>query len=47
MKLGEAMYAASQAEGAAAEGEHHEEAKKDDVIDADFKDVSDDKKKSA
>ncbi|RYE30153.1 MAG: molecular chaperone DnaK, partial [Hyphomicrobiales bacterium] len=49
MKLGEAMYAASQAEGAAApEGEHQEEAKKDDVIDADFKDVSsDDKKKSA
>ncbi|WP_199092857.1 molecular chaperone DnaK [Bosea sp. ASV33] len=48
MKLGEAMYAASQAEGAAPEGgEHHEEAKKDDVIDADFKDVSDDKKKSA
>ncbi len=48
MKLGEAMYAASQAEGATAEGgEHHEEAKKDDVIDADFKDVSDDKKKSA
>ncbi len=48
MKLGEAMYAASQAEGAAAEGEPAtEEAKKDDVIDADFKDVSDDKKKSA
>ena len=47
MKLGEAMYAASQAEGAAPEGEHHEEPKKDDVIDADFKDVSDDKKKSA
>ncbi|MBN9453651.1 MAG: molecular chaperone DnaK [Bosea sp.] len=47
MKLGEAMYAASQAEGAAAEGETAEDAKKDDVIDADFKDVSDDKKKSA
>jgi molecular chaperone DnaK len=47
MKLGEAMYAASQAEGAGAEGGHTEEAKKDDVIDADFKDVSDDKKKSA
>ncbi len=50
MKLGEAMYAASQAEGAA-EGEPAEaDAKKDDVIDADFKDVSDDKgdkKKSA
>jgi len=47
MKLGEAMYAASQAEGAAPEGGEPEEAKKDDVIDADFKDVSDDKKKSA
>ncbi len=47
MKLGEAMYAASQAEGATPEGEQPEEAKKDDVIDADFKDVSDDKKKSA
>ena len=51
MKLGEAMYAASQAEGAAADGEEPAaDAKKDDVIDADFKDVSDDKgdkKKSA
>ena len=47
MKLGEAMYAASQTEGAATEGGEPEEAKKDDVIDADFKDVSDDKKKSA
>ncbi|CAM5773567.1 molecular chaperone DnaK [Bosea minatitlanensis] len=48
MKLGEAMYAASQAEGATAEGEAATEAAaKDDVIDADFKDVSDDKKKSA
>lgn len=50
MKLGEAMYAASQAEGATDEGEPAAEAKKDDVIDADFKDVSDDKgdkKKSA
>jgi molecular chaperone DnaK len=48
MKLGEAMYAASQAEANAAgsEGEAAD-AKKDDVIDADFKDVSDDKKKSA
>jgi molecular chaperone DnaK len=49
MKLGEAMYAASQAENA--EGEPAPDAKKeDDVIDADFKDVSDDKgdkKKSA
>lgn len=50
MKLGEAMYAASQAEGAADEGEPAADTKKDDVIDADFKDVSDDKgdkKKSA
>ncbi|AMJ62242.1 molecular chaperone DnaK [Bosea sp. PAMC 26642] len=49
MKLGEAMYAASQAEGAEP-GAEAEGAKKDDVIDADFKDVSDDKgdkKKSA
>ncbi|MET3889623.1 molecular chaperone DnaK [Bosea sp. OAE506] len=51
MKLGEAMYAASQAEGAA-EGEPAaaDAKKEDDVIDADFKDVSDDKgdkKKSA
>ncbi|MBA4219796.1 MAG: molecular chaperone DnaK [Methylobacterium sp.] len=50
MKLGEAMYAASQAEANAPEGAAAEEPKKDDVIDADFKDVSDDKgdkKKSA
>ncbi|PTM40136.1 molecular chaperone DnaK [Bosea sp. 124] len=51
MKLGEAMYAASQAEGATDEGAPDADAKKeDDVIDADFKDVSDDKgdkKKSA
>jgi molecular chaperone DnaK len=51
MKLGEAMYAASQADGAA-EGEPAaaDAKKEDDVIDADFKDVSDDKgdkKKSA
>jgi molecular chaperone DnaK len=45
MKLGEAMYKAQGAEGAA--GEPHAEAK-DDVIDADFKEVGpDDKKKSA
>uniref|UniRef100_UPI003B3B57DA Hsp70 family protein n=1 Tax=Bosea sp. (in: a-proteobacteria) TaxID=1871050 RepID=UPI003B3B57DA len=46
MKLGEARYAASPAEGAPPEA-GAEAAKKDDVIDADFKDVSDDKKKSA
>ena len=42
MKLGEAMYAAGQAEaGAAPEGE----TKRDDVVDADFEEVKDDKKK--
>jgi molecular chaperone DnaK len=49
MKLGEAMYKAQQANEAAA-GEHGgehggEHDKKDDVIDADFKEVNDDKKK--
>jgi molecular chaperone DnaK len=47
MKLGEAMYKAQQAaggaEGAAAGGAQP----KDDVIDAEFKEVDDDKKKSA
>ncbi len=46
MKLGEAMYKASQAagpEGAAASGAEP----KDDVIDAEFREVDDDKKKSA
>ncbi len=42
MKLGEAMYKA-EAAGAAPAGEGHE-AKTDDVIDADFKEVKDDKK---
>ena len=47
MKLGEAMYKAQQAsaEGAAPEGGAH--GAKDDVIDAEFKDVGDDKKKSS
>ena len=49
MKLGEAMYAASQAgaegaEGATAEGGPE---KNEDVVDADFEEVDDDKKKSA
>ena len=45
MKLGEAMY---KAQGAAATGEAAEGATKDDVIDAEFKEVGpDDKKKSA
>ena len=50
MKLGEAMYQASQAEGAAPEGgpQPGAEAKKDDVIDADFQEVDDhDKRKKA
>ncbi len=51
MKLGEAMYKASQASaeaGAAAGPEAAGSAKKDDVIDAEFKEVGeDDKKKSA
>jgi molecular chaperone DnaK len=50
MKLGEAMYKASQAsaEGGAAPGQGGD-AKKDDVIDAEFKEVGEDenKKKSA
>jgi len=41
MKLGEAMYAAGQAEGAAPGAE---EPKRDDVVDADFEEVKDDKK---
>ncbi len=49
MKLGEAMYKAQQAAGAApADGAAHGGAEnKDDVIDAEFKEVDDDKKKSA
>jgi molecular chaperone DnaK len=46
MKLGEAMYKAQQAAGpGAAEGADGQA--KDDVIDAEFKEVDDDKKKSA
>jgi molecular chaperone DnaK len=46
MKLGEAMYAASQA--GAAGGEAGEGTpKSDDVVDADFEEVDDDQKKSA
>ena len=50
MKLGEAMYAAQQTPEAEGGAEGADAAKKDDVIDADFKDVTDDKgdrKKSA
>ena len=46
MKLGEAMYASQQA-GAAPGGAEGEHAPKDDVIDADFKEVDGDHKKSA
>jgi molecular chaperone DnaK len=45
MKLGQAMYESQQAEGGAAEGDGP--ADDDNVVDADFEDVSDDKKKSA
>ncbi|WP_232628400.1 molecular chaperone DnaK [Methylobacterium sp. Leaf118] len=48
MKLGEAMYAASQNEGAPGEGPAASAEKKDDVIDADFQEVDDkDQKKRA
>ena len=42
MKLGEAMYKAEQAGAAAGAG--HEAKAEEDVIDADFKEVKDDKK---
>jgi molecular chaperone DnaK len=48
MKLGEAMYAAGQSEAGHGESHeaHHDEAHgKDDVIDADFREVGDDDKK--
>jgi len=48
MKLGEAMYKASQETAAGDGGEAGaSEAKGDDVVDADFEEVDDDKKKSA
>ncbi|MDP4004602.1 molecular chaperone DnaK [Methylobacterium sp. NEAU K] len=48
MKLGEAMYAASQAAGPEAGAEGHAAEKKDDVIDADFQEVDEkDQKKRA
>ena len=48
MKLGEAMYKAQQAAGSGApEGAAAGGQPKDDVIDAEFKEVDDDKKKSA
>ena len=49
MKLGEAMYAASQAGAEGADGAQAEGGpeKNEDVVDADFEEVDDDKKKSA
>jgi molecular chaperone DnaK len=47
MKLGEAMYKASQAAGPGADGAAPGAQAKDDVIDAEFREVDDDKKKSA
>ncbi|MCG6858987.1 MAG: Hsp70 family protein, partial [Salaquimonas sp.] len=50
MKLGQAIYEAAQAEAAAAESGEVENASKDeDVVDADFEEIDDDKdeKKSA
>ena len=45
MKLGEAMYKAGQAGGEAAGAQ--EQPKESGVVDADFEEVHDDKKKSA
>ena len=49
MKLGEAMYKAQQASGAPGEAGGGADAgqAKDDVIDAEFREVDDDKKKSS
>ncbi len=47
MKLGEAMYKAQQAAGAAGDAAPGEAQAKDDVIDAEFREVDDDKKKSS
>jgi len=48
MKLGEAMYKAQQASGAPGDGDAEAGGQpKDDVIDAEFREVDDDKKKSS
>jgi molecular chaperone DnaK len=48
MKLGEAMYKAQQASGAPGDGGAGADGQaKDDVIDAEFREVDDDKKKSS
>jgi molecular chaperone DnaK len=47
MKLGQAMYEASQAEAAAADAKADAQKSGEDVVDADFEEIDDDKKKSA
>jgi molecular chaperone DnaK len=47
MKLGQAMYEASQAEAAAADAKADAQKAGEDVVDADFEEIDDDKKKSA
>jgi molecular chaperone DnaK len=47
MKLGEAMYKAQEGAGGASPGGEPGGAKKDDVVDAEYTEVDDDKKKSA
>ncbi|MFC4624505.1 molecular chaperone DnaK [Daeguia caeni] len=46
MKLGQAMYEAAQAEQSASGDDASASAAKDDVVDADFEEINDDKKKS-
>ncbi|MEZ5777227.1 MAG: molecular chaperone DnaK [Paracoccaceae bacterium] len=45
MKLGEAIYKASQAEAGSAEAEEEPRGVDDDIVDADFEDLGDDKKR--
>ena len=48
MKLGEAIYKAQSAEGASDEGDSDRDAPRDvddDIVDADFEDLGDDKKR--
>jgi molecular chaperone DnaK len=47
MKLGQAMYEASQAEAATADAKADAQKAGEDVVDADFEEIDDDKKKSA
>jgi molecular chaperone DnaK len=47
MKLGEAMYKAQQAEGAPGEGPDGSGKPEDNVVDADFEEVDDNKKGAA